>query len=99
MGEREPERVEVVEDDLRLVNVQGLHARPAQLVVKTASAFTARVTLSREGVEVDAKSIMGVMMLAAEKGTVLRVRAEGADAAQAIASLKELFASGFGEEI
>ncbi len=97
--ENNPDRGLVVEADLRLVNLQGLHARPAQLVVKTACAFTAEISLSRDGVDVDAKSIMGVMMLAAEKGAVLRARAEGADAAKAISSLKDLFASGFGEEI
>jgi phosphocarrier protein len=94
-----PRKDGIVEDDLVLVNRQGLHARPSQLVVRTASAFSSRILLSRDGIEVDGKSIMGVMMLAAEKGAVLHVRAEGADAPEAVAALKDLFASGFGEEV
>lgn len=90
---------EIVEADLVLVNRQGLHARPSQMVVKTANDFASKIEISRDDQVVDAKSIMGVMMLAAEKGTVLKVRAQGPDAREAVQALQELFASGFGEEI
>ena len=92
------DKEEVVEADLVLVNRQGLHARPSQMVVKTANDFASKIELSRGDLVVDAKSIMGVMMLAAEKGAVLKVRAQGPDARQAVEALKKLFASGFGEE-
>ena len=92
-------REQAAEGELVLVNRQGLHARPSQLVVKTSNAFNARIQLMRGDIVVDGKSIMGVMMLAAEKGSVLRVRAEGPDAKRAVAALQELFASGFGEPI
>lgn len=93
------ESQDVVEADLLLVNRQGLHARPSQMVVKTANDFASRIEISRDDLVVDAKSIMGVMMLAAEKGVVLKVRAQGPDAREAVQALQELFASGFGEEI
>ena len=89
----------IVEAELLLVNRQGLHARPSQMVVNLANKFISQIRLSKDDQEVDAKSIMGVMMLAAEKGTSLKVKAEGPDAEEAVAALKELFASGFGEEI
>ncbi len=99
LDSRPQERSDVAEGTLVLVNRQGLHARPSQMVVKTANDFASKIELSRDDLVVDAKSIMGVMMLAAEKGTVLKVRAQGPDAREAVRALQELFASGFGEEI
>ena len=75
----------------------GLHARPAAQLVRLASSFESEVELVKDGVPVNSKSIMGVMMLAAECGSQLIVRATGADAEAAAAAMAELIASGFGE--
>ena len=81
-----------------IVNQEGLHARPAARIVRLASSFTAAIELSKDGVDVNGKSIMGVMMLAAECGSEITIRADGPDAEQAVQALAELVASGFGEE-
>ncbi len=81
-----------------VVNRLGLHARPSAKLTATAGRFRAEVWLSRNNRRVNAKSIMGVMMLAAARGSTLTVEAEGPDADQAIAAIVELIASGFGEE-
>jgi phosphocarrier protein HPr len=81
-----------------VTNKLGLHARPSAKLTATAGRFRAEVWLSRNGKRVNAKSIMGVMMLAAARGSTLVVEAEGADASQAIAAIVELISSGFGEE-
>ena len=75
----------------------GLHARPAAEFVKLASNFRADIQLAKEGLEVNGKSIMGVLMLAAEQGTEMVVRGQGEDAAEAVEALAELIAGGFGE--
>lgn len=85
------ERVVVVPNEL------GLHARPAAQVVRLAAQFTATIELVRDGAVVNGKSIMGVMMLAAEQGVSVTVRAEGPDAEAAVAAVAELIAGGFGE--
>jgi len=87
----------VEERTVRIVNRMGLHARPASELVKVASRFEASVTVSRDGLAVNGKSIMGVLMLAAEAGAELHLRAEGADAADAVTALEELVLRGFGE--
>jgi len=79
-------------------NRLGVHARPAALLVKEAARFRAEVFLSKNGLEVNGKSIMGVMMLAAEKGSEVEIRVEGDDAAEALAALLALIDSGFGED-
>ena len=83
--------------DAEIVNKLGLHARAAAKLTQVASAFACEVWLSRSGRRVNAKSIMGVMMLAAGKGTQVRIEAEGADAEAAIAALLKLIAERFGE--
>ena len=83
---------------VEIVNRLGLHARPAMSLVDTASAFKSRITISRGSQTVDAKSIMQIMMLAATKGTLLDVVAEGPDATAACHKIKELVARGFDEE-
>lgn len=85
------------ERTVTIVNKVGLHARPAAQIVKLASRFQSELTLSRDGLEVNGKSIMGVMMLAAECGAQLLVRAEGPDADQALDAIAQLVADGFGE--
>ena len=83
----------------RIVNRLGLHARPSALLVTTAGKFNSEIYVSRDELRVNAKSIMGVMMLAAEKGVELVVEAEGPDEADAVAAIIRVIESGFGEEI
>ncbi len=87
----------MVERTVQIVNRNGLHARPAAEIVKTSSAFQSEITLVKDGMEVNGKSIMGVMMLAAECGSSLLLRAEGADAEAALDALATLIANRFGE--
>jgi phosphocarrier protein len=84
--------------DLTIENRNGLHARPAALFVKTSSRFRAEVWVEKDGERVNGKSIMGLMMLAAGKGSVLRITAEGEDADTLIHELEQLVRSRFGEE-
>ena len=85
------------EREVLIVNPLGLHARPAAQIVRAASEFAADVRLEKDGMEVNGKSIMGVMMLAAECGSTIRVRATGADADAAIDAICRLVSDGFGE--
>ena len=87
----------VIERTVTVTNSLGLHARPAAQLVRTASGFTAHVEIGRDELLVNAKSIMGVMMLAAESGSTLRIRAEGDDAEAAVAALADLVTRGFDE--
>jgi phosphocarrier protein len=84
--------------DLTIENRNGLHARPSALFVKTASRFQAEVWVEKDGEKVNGKSIMGLMMLAAGKGSVLKVSAEGADALTVVEELEKLISTRFGEE-
>lgn len=88
----------MLKNDFLIINKLGLHARASALFVKTASRFAAEVRLSKEGVEVNGKSIMGIMMLAASKGTTVSLSVEGADEAEALQAIGELITNGFGEE-
>ena len=83
--------------DAEIVNRLGLHARAAAKLTHLASGFRSEIWLSRSGRRVNAKSIMGVMMLAAGKGTRVLLEAEGADAEAALAALAALIADRFGE--
>ena len=87
----------MIERTVRIVNKNGLHARPAAEIVKLASRYQADITLVRDDLEVNGKSIRGVMMLAAEFGSSLVLRAAGPDAEQAVSALSELIARKFGE--
>ena len=87
----------IMERSVTIVNKNGLHARPAAELVKTASKFQSEITMVREDLEVNGKSIMGVMMLAAECGAELLVRADGPDAEQAVQAIADLVARKFGE--
>jgi phosphocarrier protein HPr len=83
---------------VRIANKYGLHARPAAEFVKVATRFRSEVWVSKDEVEVSGKSIMGVMMLAAEHGSSISIRATGDDAEVAVAALVQLVESRFGEE-
>jgi phosphocarrier protein HPr len=87
----------MLQQEFTIVNKLGLHARASALLVKTASKFASEIKIAREGVEVNGKSIMGIMMLAAGKGTVIRVVVTGDDEVAAMATLGELVRDGFGE--
>jgi phosphocarrier protein len=83
--------------EVRVVNVLGMHARPAAEFVKLAARFRSRVTVAKDGLAVDGKSIMGVLMLAAERGSTLVISATGEDASEAVEALRALVDDGFGE--
>ncbi len=87
----------MIERTVRIVNKNGLHARPAAEIVKLASKYQSDITLVRDDLEVNGMSIMGVMMLAAEFGSSLVLRAAGPDAEQAVSALSDLIARKFGE--
>ncbi|MBL0939949.1 MAG: HPr family phosphocarrier protein [Gemmatimonadaceae bacterium] len=87
----------MAERSVQIVNKHGLHARPAAEMVKAASRFKCDITISRDDLEVNGKSIMGVMMLAAEFGATITLRASGPDADDALDALSVLVASRFGE--
>ena len=86
------------EIQLLIRNQLGLHARACALFVKTSSKFKAEITVARDDLVVNGKSIMGVMMLAAEEGATIVVRAEGPDEGDAVAALRELVDGKFGGE-
>ena len=81
-----------------VVNLRGLHARAAAKFVTTAERFAASVTVTRDGQTVDARSIMGLMMLGAGRGSTVELVAEGWDAKEALAALATLVETGFGEQ-
>ncbi len=89
---------DMAEQQVTVTNKAGIHARPAALLVKTASRFESDVFLTCEGTEVNAKSIMSVMMLAAAIGSVVHIRTEGPDEQSALEAIVELFQSKFHED-
>jgi phosphocarrier protein len=87
----------MTERTVEIVNKNGLHARPAAEIVKLSSKFQSEITIVRDDLEVNGKSIMGVMMLAAEFGSNILVRANGPDAELAVSAIADLVAAKFGE--
>ena len=87
----------MAERSVQIVNRNGLHARPAAEIVKAAAKFKSEITIMRDDLEVNGKSIMGVMMLAAECGSTVQLRATGPDADQALDAIALLIANKFGE--
>ena len=85
------------EREVKILNKLGIHARPAAEIVKTAGKFKCNITIVRDDLEVNAKSIMGVMMLAAEHGAMVILRAIGDDAEAALDALTAVIANKFGE--
>ncbi|HNF87568.1 MAG TPA: HPr family phosphocarrier protein [bacterium] len=88
----------MIEREITVINKAGVHARPSAMIVKTASQFDSEVFLSCDGTEVNAKSIMSVMMLAAAQGSVVKIKTEGSDEMQAADAIAALFDSKFNEE-
>jgi phosphocarrier protein len=89
----------MVTREIIVVNRLGLHARPATMLVKTASQFKSKITLRKDELVVDAKSIMGVLILAAQKGSKVLLEVDGLDENNAADAVAKLFSDGFGEEI
>jgi phosphocarrier protein len=85
------------EQEVEIKNRAGMHTRPASMIVKVAAKFKSEVYIEKEGINVNAKSIIGVMTLAASKGTKLTIKAEGNDEQDAVNAICELINDGFGE--
>jgi phosphocarrier protein HPr len=92
------EQGQKIEKEIPIVNRLGLHARPAAMFVRIASRYRCEVWVDKEGEEVNGKSIMGLMMLAAGQGSTLRIRCEGEDASKAMHDIEELIKAGFNED-
>ncbi len=88
----------MTETTVTIVNTLGIHARPATLVAQTAQRFESDIIVEKDGLEVNAKSVMGVMMLVAAKGSEITIRADGPDEKEAVEALVKLVEDGFGEE-
>jgi phosphocarrier protein len=84
--------------EFRLVNRLGLHARAAAQLVRTANRFKADLMVAKDGEEVNGKSIMGLLMLAAPAGSLLRITVSGEDAEEALQAIGDLINDGFGEQ-
>lgn len=89
---------EATERSVQIVNRAGFHARPAAMFVSLASKYDCEVTVEKDGMEVNGKSILNVMMLAAEQGSRITIRARGSGACDAVDSLADLVESGFDED-
>lgn len=88
----------MIKRDITIINELGIHARPAGMIANTSSRFACDIKLVKDGMEVNAKSIMGIMTLAAGKGTVIEVTAKGKDEAEAVEALAAIFATKFDED-
>jgi phosphocarrier protein len=86
-----------LEKEFTIKNKNGLHARPAAQFVKLAGQFQSEIWVEKDDEQVNGKSIMGLMMLAAAKGEVIKLSVEGSDAEHAMSSISELIDSGFGD--
>jgi phosphocarrier protein len=91
-------RGQKIDKEITILNRLGLHARPAAMFVRISSRYRAEIWVSKEGEEVNGKSIMGLMMLAAGQGSKLRIRCEGPDAGKAMEELEELIKARFNED-
>jgi phosphocarrier protein HPr len=88
----------MIKREIRIINELGIHARPAGMIANTASRFSCDIKIIKDKLEVNAKSIMGIMTLAAGKGGSITVIASGSDEAKAVEALESLFARKFDEE-
>ena len=85
----------MISKELTVINESGIHARPAALIVETATKFQSQVIFIKDGMRANAKSIMNIMLLAAEPGAIIRVETEGSDEVDALKAIEELFLSRF----
>jgi len=83
----------LIKKELIVKNKQGLHARPAAIFVQIANKFDSRITVRHDAEEVNGKSIMGILMLGAEKGSLIIIEADGADAQKALEELEKIISS------
>ena len=88
----------MIKKEIKIINQMGIHARPAGMIANTASRFVCDIRIAKDKMEVNAKSIMGIMTLAAGKGTGITVIANGADEAAALAAIADLFLRKFDED-
>lgn len=88
----------MIEENVTVKNKKGIHTRPAAVLVKTAAKFSSDFTIIKDGMEINGKSIIGVMSLAAEEGAELTVRVEGSDEKEAFQAITRAFEQGFDEE-
>jgi phosphocarrier protein HPr len=88
----------MIEKSIKIVNKTGLHARPAALLVKVAGKYKSDIILSKDGYEVNGKSIMGVMTLGAESGSIILIRVQGEDENEAMKALEDLMKNKFYED-
>lgn len=88
---------DVIEETMEVINERGLHARPVTRIAQTASKFRCELTLTRDGQSANAKSVMGMLILACPRGAKVTVRASGPDAQAAVDAVRALFVSRFGE--
>ena len=84
--------------DIRIINTLGIHARPAGMIANTSARFACDIKIIKDKMEVNAKSIMGIMTLAAGKGSVITIVANGVDEVQALAAVVDLFTRKFDED-
>ncbi|MBI4801838.1 MAG: HPr family phosphocarrier protein [Elusimicrobia bacterium] len=88
----------MIRKDIRIINELGIHARPAGMIANTASRFLCDIKIIKDKLEINAKSIMGIMTLAAGKGCIIRVIASGVDEVQAVEAINTLFVRKFDED-
>ena len=86
------------EKELEITNRLGFHARPAALFAKEAAKYKSVITVCKDGLEINGKSVLGLLMMAAESGSRLKVRADGPDEDQALAAIAQLFQEKFQED-
>lgn len=88
----------MIQEKIKIKNKLGIHARPATLLAQEAGKFKSNIFISKDGIEVNAKSIMGIMMIAAEQGSTLHISIDGVDEKEAALALKNIFSKIFEEE-
>jgi len=89
---------EKIEKEVEIINKIGLHVRPASMLVEIANKFKSDVWIEKDGQEANGKSIMSILLLSAEKGSKINIKAQGPDAAQAVEALAKVVKNKFGEE-
>jgi phosphocarrier protein len=88
----------MIKREITIINELGIHARPAGMIANTSSRFVCDIKLVKDGMEVNAKSIMGIMTLAAGKGCIIEVTAKGKDESDAVKAIEDLFTRKFDED-